>query len=423
MEPGSEPTAQSVTRRRAWTDAALYAGSALFAWLVIASSDLPLQRAWGRVAVWSYAGGAALALLLAAAPRRPRFRTTLAIAVMIGATVVPLLTAAAGRGGDEPGAGAQSEVFIVEDGASALLEGRDPYAVRFGGPLASRPLPTRTHVPYPPGMLLFGLPKATAGAGVATDARVWFLLVSLGVAVPALRTMRTDANGRLRSFQILFVLPTGSALLATGGHDVPVLAVLLAASVLADRQRFDGSGAVSGLALSLRQTSLLAIPFLVSVVPRGRRARSLAWTAIPILAIVVPFLLWDPGAFVEDTILFPLGLGTGPSSARTPTLGALLIGLWPGARTPITIGLIVALVVSVAVLLRWRPSTTAAGASARAAVAFAIAIALAPAARFGYVVYPISLAAWSLAFRAGRPVAPEGRATRETDRSTEALDP
>jgi hypothetical protein len=262
-------------------------------------------------------------------------------------------------------------------------------------------------------MLAFGLPAAIAGAGPATDARIWFLVMSVAVAIAALRSMRTNEEGRLRSFQVLFVLPTGSLLLATGGHDIPVLVALLWTFVLADRGRTDAAGVLSGVALVMRQTSLLVLPFVMAIVPPGRRTRFLAWASITVLVLIVPFLAWSPGAFVEDVVLFPLGLGAGPSSAATPTLGSILIDLWPEARTPITIGLVVAIGASVVLLLRGRGATTAAGASARAALAFAIAIALAPAARAGYIVYPVSLAVWAYAFRIGslRPATPDALST------------
>jgi hypothetical protein len=133
-------------------------------------------------------------------------------------------------------------------------------------------------------------------------------------------------------------------------------------------------------------------------VPSDRRARFVGMASIPVLALVVPFLVWDPRAFVEDVLLFPLGLGDGRSSAQTPTLGSALFGLLPEARTPLTILLVLAIVASVLLLLRTGRSPTVGSAGARAAGAFAIAIALTPVARFGYVVYPISLAVWAYAF-------------------------
>lgn len=402
MDRGSEPTPPPAERGRSSVDVAIYAASAIFAGLAWTLAD-PLQRSWGRVAVWAYAAGALIAWLL---PMDPRRRRVLAVVVLTGATLVPVLWGVSRRSGDDPGASARSEVFVVEEGASALLDGRNPYAAEFHtGPLASRPEPTRTHIPYPPAMLAFGLPAATLGGAPLTDARLWFLVVSLVVAVAALRMMRSDDEGKLRSFQVLFVLPTGALVLATGGHDIPVLAALLAAFVLADRGRTDAAGVVSGLALAMRQTSLLAIPFVAATVPRGRRARFVGLASIPVLVLVTPFLVWDPRAFIEDVVLFPLGLGDARSSAQSPTLGSALIELFPGARTPITILLALAIVASVLLLLRDR-SSSAAGAGARASAVFAIAIALAPAGRFGYLVYPISLAVWAYAF--GRGTAQEG---------------
>jgi hypothetical protein len=208
-------------------------------------------------------------------------------------------------------------------------------------------------------------------------------------------------------FQWLFVLPTGAMLLATGGHDVPVLATLLAASVLADRGRSDTSGAILGAALAMRQTSLLSAPFVVAALPAGRRLRAVVWAGALAAAVVVPFLLWDARSFVEDTVLFPLGLGEGRSAARTPTLGSLLLDAAPTARTPITVALVATIVAATTALMVVRPPGTAAGACARAAAAYAVAIALAPAARVGYLVYPISLLVWAVAFaRDGSAVTP-----------------
>lgn len=389
--------------RRGWeVDAAWYAASAVFAWLVMAVADVPLQRSWGRVAVWTYLAAAPVAFLSSRTTLPHRARVALAAAVMAGAAGAPLVLAVSDRSSGDRGATAQSEVLIVEEAATSLARGRDPYAASYDrGPLAGRPAPTRAHVPYPPGMLVFGLPKAVAGAGPGTDARVWFLLASLTLAVPAIRRMRTDEDGRLLVFQVLFALPTGAMLIATGGHDLPVLAALLASFVLLDAGRPVASGLGAGAALALRQTSVLALPFLLAIAPRERRLHQLVTALLPPLVLSLPFLLWDAGAFVEDAVRFPLGLGTGPSAARTPTLGRALVELAPAARTPITIVLVVAIAATTVALVTIRPPTTMAGACVRAAGAYAAAFVLAPAARFGYVVYPLSLVAWAVAFSRG----------------------
>jgi hypothetical protein len=404
--------AGSGTPRGWYEDAAWYAASTVFAALVWQLADVPLQRSWGRVAVWAYLGAIVVALVLARTSLRNGARLAVAVAVMAGAAVAPLALAAADRGPGDRGATAQSEVLIVEESAASLVHGRDPYAAAFDrGPLGDRPGPTRTHVPYPPGMLVFGAPRAIGGPGPLTDARVWFLLASLTISIPSIRRMRTDPHGRLLVFQVLFVLPTGAMPIATGGHDVPVLSALLASFVLADGGRAIASGLAAGAALAMRQTTVLALPFLAAIQPGRDRARPLAAAIVPAVVLSVPFLLWDAAAFVEDVIRFPLGLGTGRSSARTPTLGSWLLELAPSARPAITaalVGTIVAVTLALAVL---RPPRTAAAACLRAAGAFGVAIALAPAARFGYLVYPFSLLAWAAAFRRGDAEVPDAPVT------------
>jgi hypothetical protein len=216
--------------------------------------------------------------------------------------------------------------------------------------------------------------------------------------------MRTDDDGRLLAFLVLFVLPTGAMPIATGGHDIPVLAALLAAFVLADRGDPVSSGLAGGAALAMRQTTILALPFLWSITAVERRVRAAALALLIPLGVSVPLLVWDVTAFVEDVVRFPLGVGTGRSSARTPTLGSALLDIAPDARGPITIGLVVAIVAIVAALVTIRPPRTTAQACVRTAAAYAAAIALAPSARFGYVVYPISLLAWAAAFVGGGAV-------------------
>jgi hypothetical protein len=404
-------------------DAACYAASTVFAALVWRLADVPLQRWWGGVAIWTYLGAIVVALVLSRTALRHGARLAVAVAVLAGAAVAPLGLAAADRGPGDRGATTQSEVLIVEEAATSLLDGRDPYATEFDrGPLADRPEPTRTHVPYPPGMLVFGAPRAIAGPGPLTDARVWFLLASLAIAIPSIRRMRTDDDGRLLVFQVLFVLPTGAMPIATGGHDVPVLAALLASFVLADGGAVTSSGLAAGVALAMRQTTVLALPFLSALAPPGRRVAQLAAAFLVALLVTIPFLVWDAGDFLEDVVRFPLGLGSGSSSARTPTLGSLLIDAVPSMSTAITIALVIGIAAIVAALVAIRPPRSAAQACVRAAGAYGAAIVLAPAARFGYLVYPLSLVIWGAAFDRGTAEAsdPSVRARASTSASASA---
>ena len=84
-------------------------------------------------------------------------------------------------------------------------------------------------------MLAFGIPRALAGHDPWADARIWFTIFSLSVALPSLLRDAHLPSGRVRTFQVLFALPTGALLLATGGVDIPVVAMLLATAVLVER--------------------------------------------------------------------------------------------------------------------------------------------------------------------------------------------
>jgi hypothetical protein len=386
-------------------DALLYGCSALFAALIAATAGIPLQRSWGRVALWPYALSAAIALIASRIPgneaQHRRRRTIVVAVVFAAAAIAPMAVAASRRAGGDPGAYAQSEVIIVEEAATALRAAMDPYVAEYrDGPLGDRPVPTQVHYPYLPGMLAFGIPRALAGPAAWTDARVWFTVIALAVAGMGLLRMATAPEARLRTFQVLFALPTGALLLSTGGVDIPVIAMLLGATVLVRNDRPLAAGVMGGVALAAKQTSILVLPFLVLAIPPGRPRRRFVLTVGAVgAAFVVPFALWDLDAFVEDAILFPLGLGQGESAAATPTLGSLLVDLFPTSRTVVTMLLVAAIVVIAAFLLFRGRGPSLSQACGRAAGAFLTAIALAPAARVGYLVYPANLIVWAIVFR------------------------
>jgi hypothetical protein len=260
-------------------------------------------------------------------------------------------------------------------------------------------------------MLVFGVPRALVGHVPWADARVWFTVVSLGIAVASLRRLRASPHARVRAFQVLFALPTGALLLATGGVDIPVLALLLAASVLAERGATRGAGIVGGLALATKQTSLLVLPFIaLAIADLSERRRFVATSGLVGLLLTLPFAVWDLGAFVEDTVLFPVGAGRGGSAAATPTLGSLLLDLLPSQDAAITVVLVSFVIAFAALLLVSGRGSSMSEACLRAAGVFLVAVALAPAARVGYLVYPINLLVWSVAFRRPRSgTVPEDR--------------
>ena len=388
----------------------------MFCILVWRFSSIPQYREWARVAFGFYAAGAALTLL-ARDRIGVRTRTIVAMVVLAGAALLPLTLEVRWRAETTPGSHAQSEVLVTEEAARALAAGVDPYrATYLQGPLAARPPGTKTHFPYLPGMLAFGMPRAWGGDRPVADARVFFAGTALVLAVAALAKSRVAPGRALVAFQALAVFPTGALLAATGGDDLPVLALTLLALVCLSRRRPVAAGLAAGAAAALKQTAWPLLPFLVMAGRRtaGRPARrSIALAAAGVLAaVVVPFVLWDPAAFLEDVIRFPLGLGTHATPADSPTLGRALGRAFPGARTVIAVAVIAAVAGFVLYLMIRRAPRTAAGVAASTGTVLGVAFVLAPAARFGYLVYPVDLLVWAWALGPGPP----GPASRQADR-------
>jgi hypothetical protein len=399
----------SESRRAALWDAALYGGSSLWALAVAGWASIPLYREWGRIAVAPYAIGALTAVVLAGR-YATRARTWLAVAVFAGASLLPLALEVAWRAETAPGLHAQSEAIVTEEAARALVAGRDPYVVTYeDGPLGARPPGTTSHFPYLPAMLVFGLPRAVDGASPTADARVGFAAVTVALTLVSMRLWPGPAEDRLRVAQALAILPTGALPMATGGDDLPVLGLMLLSLVLVQRRRAGWGGMAAGLAAGMKQTAWPLVPFLILVAWRagGRHGRSLPVTlAVAAGVLVVPFLAWSPGPFLEDVVLFPLGLGEHASPAGSATIGTLLVRTLPQARTLFTALILLGVAAVAAWLLVRRPAATVGRAAAHAGIVMAVALLLAPAARFGYLIYLVNLLVWAAVLDRARMTEP-----------------
>ncbi|GIG01204.1 glycosyltransferase 87 family protein [Catellatospora citrea] len=383
-------------------DLGLYALSALFAWLTIGST-LASHRAWGAVAVWGYAA-AALAVLVQLAFRRraatPVVRAAVTVGAWIAVVLVPLVGQAVERAGGMSGR-AQEEVLVVEESARLLLDSGTPYLGRDG--IAALPDPLLGYTPYQPGMSVFGLPRAVFGDAWWTDARIWFALVTAVVLALAAGLLRDGTAARdallVRAVQAATVLPLCALTLATGGDDLPVLALCLLAFALAARDRFGWAGVAIGAAASMK---LLAWPVALvlgvyALVRRAGGRYAVGAAGLPVLVLVPPLLV-KPDAFVENVIRFPTGHGLVTSPAASPLLGYLIAQHVPGGRF-VALTLLVLAGLAVGLWLLRRPPHDAGSAALTAATGLLAAIILMPATRFGYLLYPVALALWSLPLR------------------------
>ncbi|MEH0984866.1 glycosyltransferase 87 family protein [Micromonospora sp. CPCC 205556] len=402
-------------------DLGLYAVSAAFAAVTAVTSTLPPHRAWGSVAAVGYLLAAlAVAGQLLGRHRWPATATVRARAAVTGfawatTALLPLLLQAVQRASGRTDR-AQEEVVVVEDAGIRLADQGSPYLSHDA--IAALPADERLlgYTPYQPGMALFGLPRAAADAWW-TDSRVWFALVTalvLALAVTTLRQPGRPGAGRpagavLRGVQAATVLPVCALTLATGGDDLPVLALCLLALAFAAADRPGAAGVAVGLAGALKLFAWpVALVLLFWAVTRRATGRfTLGALGLP-LAALVPALLVDRDALVENVLRFPLGHGLVTSPAQSPFPGHLIATALPAGRG-VAAALLVAAGAAIAVRLLRRPPGTAAATALVCGYGLLAAILLMPSTRFGYLLYPLALLVWAPALRRPEPVSAESR--------------
>jgi hypothetical protein len=385
--------------RRRWL-IGVFAGSGIFALLVALLSSDSVHRLWGVMAACGYLL-ALIAVLVVPAARA----ADVALGVSItGALLVPLTWMAA-RGIQQP------EVWVVARSGATLLHQGTPYASVAS--LAGTQDPN-AYNPYLPLMALFGLPRALFGGGLLSDPRVWFGVVFLAVFWLALR--RGGARDPFRWTVLVAASPVIALELAVGGTDVPMVAFLcLGFGLLYQRGQSYPVIALAGLALgvaaAMKATAwpALIVAVVLLTVRDGRRAAGVfALTALGVVAVCVGPFLSDPTALIENTIKFPLGLANVRSAAASPLLGHIIASTWHATGHAIVVGLLVAAAAGVALSLVLRPPRSVPRAVMLLAGAMTLMFVLAPSTRFGYFIYPATLAIWLLAVRAGRTAAGPG---------------
>ena len=231
---------------------------------------------------------------------------------------------------------------------------------------------------------------------------------------PALGTTALGPGQGIKAL-LLAGFPAVALPLAVGGVDLPVIGLMCLGLALAGR---GGAGAAAGVAMgaaaALKWTAwpLLAVGLALLMVTAGRRAALRgACTALLVSAVVVvPSVLADPHAFVEQVVLFPLDAAHTGSPATSPLPGYLLATHVPGGRAVAVTALMLS-AAAIVVSLLVRPPHTTTAAARRLALGLGLAMCLMPATRFGYLVYPLVLVAW---FSRPEPLRLAGRATVPT---------
>jgi hypothetical protein len=406
-------------------DALLYALSAAFALVTICTSTLALYRQWAELAIGAFIFGAVASTVLAlmtarrsrqrggAAVTPPRsrrswaIRIAIALCVFAGATAIPLGLEIVWRSDGDPGSHYQPEVGVIERAGQYVAKGKDPYyEVTNPHGKVDHPVPgqsvVNSFVPYLPLMTLFGIPSEKKHDVVLTDARIFFSLVTLLVAGTALCLSSADGRRKMRALQVIAILPTAALPLATGGDDMPVVAFLLLAMVLAQRRQPFASGVVLGIVSAMKFTAwpLAALALFAARNRAGKRRPGVMFLGMLVVAgpVVVPFALRGPWAFFDNVVLFPLGLSGVNSPAASPLPGHLIVTAFPFLHRvlPLAVGLVGGALL--ALYLYRRPPQTPTQVCNVGGVVMAVITLLAPATRIGYLLYPINFFVWAYLF-------------------------
>jgi len=379
--------------RRRWL-AGIFAVSALWAILVAVFSTDSVHRLWGVMAAVGY--GLALVTL---AVRHPRAADVSLGLSFTGALLVPLGWMAA-RGLEQP------EVWVVARSGASLIHQGTPYT---DAALLATTQNPNAYNPYLPVMALFGLPRAVFDGGLLTDPRVWFGVVFVVVFWLALR--HGGAYHPARWTILVAACPVIAFELAVGGTDVPMVAFLCLGFAFLWQRRPALAGLALGIGAAMKATAwpALVVAIALLAIRDGKRAVGIfTLTSLAVVAVCVgPFVFNHPKALVENTIAFPLGLASVRSAASSPLPGHIIAATWPSGGHTAVVALLALAGFGVAVSLVVRPPRTVSRAVVLLAGAMTLMFLLAPSTRFGYFIYPATLAIWLVAVRAGRDVADE----------------
>ncbi|MEI6700295.1 MAG: glycosyltransferase family 87 protein [Actinomycetota bacterium] len=389
-------------------DVVLYALSACFALVIAYTSTLALYREWGAMAAPGYLLAMVLSVVVFKNRHRlgvrPLFtiRSLLCGLVLFGTLIVPLGIEVAWRTTTpNPYLHVQPEVTGIERAGQAFAQNKDPYrvVVRDGHVRSEPGIQTfEEFFPYLPLMAAFGYVSSTTAPDPVTDARLTFLLVTLVVLIAAGCLAPMSKNRRLRVAQCLLVLPMGALPLVTGGDDLPVVALLFLGLVLTAREMDLPAGLISGIAAAMKFTAwpiaLLAICFIGLRKSGREKWAMLAGFLAVLIPVVVPYAVLNPTAFIQNVVLFPLGLSGVPSPAASPLFGHLVVSLLPSFhRTYVVLIAVLGCVIFFRRLWNNPPRTSSAVATLAGWCAL-FAVVVAPSTRIGYVIYPISFFIW-----------------------------
>ncbi len=211
-------------------------------------------------------------------------------------------------------------ILQQESAIRFLLHGKNPYAATyFGTPLESwhysdtEVNPALYHFVMQPLYLLFAIPFyliLAHGVGFF-DGRIPLLFLFIALLIMAFSLVK-DKQKRLEFIILLAFNPATLGYLLEGRDDIFMFTFLFAALFLFHKNRYFLGGVLMALAFAVKQSVWPIFPFYFAYLYFKNRDLKktiiqLVPFAVTFLAIVLPFILWDPKAFFDSTIFYLSG--------------------------------------------------------------------------------------------------------------------
>ncbi|HLB75492.1 MAG TPA: glycosyltransferase family 87 protein [Candidatus Dormibacteraeota bacterium] len=328
-----------------------------------------IARTWGLPGWLPALLAGLLAVLIVATVAKPRLTELAATGAVVVLYALPIAGAIVRwRMVQGPTALIGDGAYQIQLARNLLMSGVDPYGFDYTGTGLERapwgqpfPNPALHHLDYWPGTIVLPLPIQAAFQFVTGwwDERIWLLLAGVAVFV-VLRWLFPGPAGRLAAVAF-FLIPGHSLLAVLGDNDLPMIGLLLAATLAIARRRFLPAAIFIGLAIATKQTALIALPVLVGWgFANGITWRSLpryaGLAAIPVAVLIAPFVASNASAFVRDTVLYNVGSGSEVYPIQGIGLSSWLLqaGIIHGARDAFPFLLIQLPLVIAVWVLAWR---------------------------------------------------------------------
>lgn len=208
------------------------------------------------------------------------------------------------------------DVFLFQrEGANALLQGVNPYELRYRDIYDGTP-GYESVVLYGPGLsidgvLQFGFPYFPLSLLLTVPAHVligdyrWTQLLAVAFVGAVAMLCRPGRLSLLVGAMVLFT-PRGFFVLEQGWTE-PLVLALLGATVLAADKRPTLVPWLFGLLLAVKQYTLFMVPLSVLLLPDDQRTLKgwvlfLLRAAVPAMLVTLPFVAWNPRDFWFDVV-------------------------------------------------------------------------------------------------------------------------